>query len=153
MKRARPKPERAPAAASKRPAAPPEPYSPAARLRTLITAAREEKRCLAMPACHDALSAALVERAGFELCFMSGYAVSATQLALPDAGLISYGEQLQVGRSACEAARRLCIIGDGDTGFGASSNVRRTIAQRLQQREAMTTAAAKRGAKRRADDM
>ena len=59
---------------------------------------------------------------------MSGYAVSATQLALPDAGLISYGEQINIGRSICEATRgKLLVIGDGDTGFGGSGNLRRTI--------------------------
>ena len=50
-----------------------------------------------------------------------------TSLALPDAGLISYGEQLAVGRNVCEAARHTCVIGDGDTGFGTSANIRRTI--------------------------
>ncbi|CAK0907492.1 unnamed protein product, partial [Prorocentrum cordatum] len=74
------------------------------------------------------MSAVLVQRAGFPVCFMSGFAVSASQLALPDAGLISFGEQLQVGRNICEATRgRLLVIGDGDTGFGGSGNVRRTM--------------------------
>lgn len=103
------------------------PLAAAARLRALLAAARRDRRCEPMPACHDALSAALVQRAGFSVCFMSGFAVSAAHLALPDAGLISYGEQLEVGRRACEAAPELCIIGDGDTGFGSAANVRRTI--------------------------
>ena len=101
--------------------------SGAARLRELIATARHEKRCILLPSCHDALSAAMTERAGFEVCFMSGFAVSATSLALPDAGLISYGEQLAIGRNVCEAARHTCVIGDGDTGFGTSANIRRTI--------------------------
>ena len=102
---------------------------PAAALRALLSSARSERRCLVMPACHDALSAALIARAGFEVAFMSGYAVSATSLALPDAGLISYGEQVQVARNVCEATRGcgLLVIGDGDTGFGGSGNVRRTV--------------------------
>ena len=108
--------------------------TPAARLRALLSSARSERRCVVMPACHDALSAALIARAGFEVAFMSGYAVSATSLALPDAGLISYGEQVQVARNVCEATRGagggtggLLVIGDGDTGFGGSGNVRRTV--------------------------
>ena len=102
---------------------------PAAALRALLSSARSERRCLVMPACHDALSAALIARAGFEVAFMSGYAVSATSLALPDAGLISYGEQVQVARNVCEATRGcgLLVTGDGDTGFGGSGNVRRTV--------------------------
>ena len=34
----------------------------------------------------------------------SGFAVSATQLAMPDAGLISYAEMLTVGKNICDAA-------------------------------------------------
>ncbi|HFD16153.1 MAG TPA: carboxyvinyl-carboxyphosphonate phosphorylmutase, partial [Rhodospirillales bacterium] len=42
---------------------------------------------LVMPCCFDALSARLIERAGFPLTFMSGFAVSAARLGLPDTGL------------------------------------------------------------------
>ena len=99
----------------------------AARLRALLDEAEADGRCELVPACHDAMSAALIQRAGFRIAFMSGYAVSASQLALPDAGLISYGEQLQVGRNICAACPELCVIGDGDTGFGSSGNIKRTI--------------------------
>jgi len=112
----------APAAAGAAPLPP-----PAARLRLAIAAAQAEGRCLLVPACHDALSAALIERAGFSIAFMSGFAVSATQLALPDAGLISFDEMLRAGRDVCSATSSLAVIGDGDTGFGAAANVRRTI--------------------------
>ena len=100
----------------------------AASLRLLLNDAKKSERCLLMPACHDAMSAKLIQQAGFKVAFMSGYAVSATHLALPDCGLISYGEQLQIGRCCVDATRgKLCIIGDGDTGFGGSGNVKRTI--------------------------
>jgi 2-methylisocitrate lyase-like PEP mutase family enzyme len=79
-----------------------------------------------MPCCFDALSARLVERAGFPLSFMSGFAVAAARLALPDTGLISYAEMLDQGRSICEAVS-IPIIGDGDTGYGNPANVRRTV--------------------------
>lgn len=97
--------------------------SPAAKLRRLL--ARPGLRV--MPCCFDALSAKLVERAGFELTFMSGFAVSAARLALPDTGLISYGEMVDQGRSIC-AAVSIPVIGDGDTGYGNPMNVRRTVA-------------------------
>ena len=45
-----------------------------------------------MPCCFDALSARLIEQAGFALTFMSGFAVAATRIAQPDTGLMSYGE-------------------------------------------------------------
>jgi 2-methylisocitrate lyase-like PEP mutase family enzyme len=97
--------------------------SPAAKLRALL--ARPGLRL--MPCCFDALSARLVERAGFELTFMSGFAVSAARLGLPDTGLISYGEMVEQGRSLC-AAVSIPVIGDGDTGYGNPMNVRRTVA-------------------------
>jgi 2-methylisocitrate lyase-like PEP mutase family enzyme len=79
-----------------------------------------------MPCCFDALSARMIERAGFRLTFMSGFAVSAARLAAPDTGLISFGEMLDQGRSICEAVD-LPIIGDADTGYGNAMNVRRTV--------------------------
>ncbi len=97
--------------------------SPAERLRALV----EKPGLRVMPCCFDALSARLVERAGFELTFMSGFAVSATRLALPDTGLISYAEMLDQGRDLC-AAVSIPVIGDADTGYGNAMNVRRTVA-------------------------
>ena len=79
-----------------------------------------------MPCCFDALSARLIERAGFELTFMSGFAVSAARLALPDTGLISYGEMVDQGRSICEAVA-FPVIGDADTGYGNALNAKRTV--------------------------
>ena len=72
---------------------------PADRLRGLLAG----PDFLSMPCCFDALSARLVERAGFPLSFMSGFAVSAARLAVPDTGLISYAEMLDQGRSICAA--------------------------------------------------
>ena len=92
------------------------------RLRGLLA----EDRLLRMPCCYDAFSARMIERAGFELTFMSGFAVSAARLGLPDTGLISYGEMLDQGRSICQAID-LPVIGDADTGYGNPMNVRRTI--------------------------
>ncbi|MGR9106942.1 MAG: isocitrate lyase/PEP mutase family protein [Gammaproteobacteria bacterium] len=81
---------------------------------------------LIMPGCHDAISAELIEAAGFELAFMSGFAVSASRLGLPDTGLISYGEMVDEGRNIC-AAVSLPVCGDGDTGYGNALNVKRTV--------------------------
>ena len=79
-----------------------------------------------MPCCFDALSARLIEDAGFPLSFMSGFAVSAARLGMPDTGLISYGEMLDQGRNICDAVS-IPIIGDGDTGYGNPVNVKRTV--------------------------
>lgn len=81
---------------------------------------------LVMPCCYDALTAKLIEQAGFKLTFMSGFAVSASRLALPDTGLISYGEMLDQGQAIC-AATTIPVLGDGDTGYGNAVNTKRTV--------------------------
>ena len=97
---------------------------PAQRLRALL----EREGCWVMPCCFDALSARLVERAGFPLTFMSGFSVAAARAALPDTGLLTVSEMLEQGRSICEAVQ-IPVIGDGDTGHGNPLNVRRTVQQ------------------------
>ena len=88
--------------------------TPAERLRALL----ERPGILVMPGCHDAMSARLIEEAGFELGFMSGFAVSAARLGMPDTGLISYGELVNQGQNICRAVS-IPLIGDGDTGSAA----------------------------------
>ena len=100
----------------------PRPPSSADRLRALLTA----PGLRVMPCCFDALSAKLIEQAGLELTFMSGFAVSAARLGLPDTGLISYGEMVEQGRELC-AAVSIPVIGDGDTGYGNAVNAKRTV--------------------------
>jgi 2-methylisocitrate lyase-like PEP mutase family enzyme len=57
---------------------------------------------------------------------MSGFAVSASRLGLPDTGLISYGEMVDQGRFIC-AATTIPVLGDGDTGYGNAVNTKRTV--------------------------
>ncbi|KAJ7979072.1 2,3-dimethylmalate lyase [Quillaja saponaria] len=78
------------------------------------------------PACFDALSAKLVERAGFQYCFTSGFSISAARLGLPDTGYISYGEMVDQGELITQAVS-IPVIGDGDNGYGNAMNVKRTV--------------------------
>lgn len=96
--------------------------SQAEKLRVLLN----RPGILSFPCCYDALSARLIERAGFPLTFMSGFGVSAVHLGLPDTGLISYGEMLAYGKDIC-AAVEIPIIGDGDTGYGNAVNAKRAV--------------------------
>jgi 2-methylisocitrate lyase-like PEP mutase family enzyme len=96
--------------------------TPAARLRRLL----DQPGLLIMPCCYDALSARLIEQAGFRLSFMSGFAVSAARIGAPDTGLISYGEMLDQARNICSAVT-IPLLGDGDTGYGNALNVKRTV--------------------------
>jgi 2-methylisocitrate lyase-like PEP mutase family enzyme len=96
--------------------------TPADELRRLLA----DDAILVMPCCFDALSARLIERAGFPLTFMSGFAVSGARLGAPDTGLISYAEMLDQGRNICDAVS-IPVIGDADTGYGNAVNVKRTV--------------------------
>src|SRR5687768_3105687 len=96
--------------------------SSADRLRRRL----QQPGILVMPGCHDAMSARLIQEAGFEIGFMSGFAVSASRLGMPDTGLISYGELVDQGTNICRAVT-IPMIGDGDTGFGSAQNVKRTV--------------------------
>ncbi len=101
---------------------PTPPMSPADKLRALL--ARPEM--MVISACYDALTAKLIEAAGMPATFMSGFGVAATRLALPDTGLISYGEMVEQGRNICSAVA-IPVLGDGDTGFGNPLNIKRTV--------------------------
>jgi 2-methylisocitrate lyase-like PEP mutase family enzyme len=97
--------------------------SRADRLRQLL----RQPGLLLMPCAWDALSARLIERAGFKLTMMSGFAVSGARLAMPDTGLISFAEMCDQLRCICNAVSDLLVIGDGDTGYGNPLNVQRTV--------------------------
>ena len=99
--------------------------TPAQRLRDLLAQPNLE----IMPGCYDALSAKLVADAGYKVTFMSGFAVSAARLGLPDTGLISFSEMLDSLRNCCSAAAKIPLIGDGDTGYGNALNVQRTVVE------------------------
>ena len=92
-------------------------------LRALLA----QDRILTMPCCYDALSAKLIQQAGFPLTFMSGFAASASRIGQPDLGLMSYAEVRDHAQAICDAIS-IPLIGDGDTGYGNAMNVRRTVA-------------------------
>lgn len=69
----------------------------------------------------DALSARLIDRAGFDFIWSSGFCISASY-AVPDASLISMSQFLAAARSMNEVIS-IPIIADCDTGFGNANNV------------------------------
>ncbi|GAU16537.1 hypothetical protein TSUD_167680 [Trifolium subterraneum] len=78
------------------------------------------------PACFDAISANLVQSAGFPLCFTSGFSISASRLGLPDTGFLSYGEMIDQGQLITQSVN-IPVIGDADNGYGNAMNVKRTV--------------------------
>ena len=75
---------------------------------------------------HDALSAKLIQLAGFDAVWAGGFAISASLKCIPDASFITSSEQLDVERNMAEAIT-IPIIADVDTGYGNALNVMRTV--------------------------
>jgi len=74
---------------------------------------------------HNPLSARLVEEAGFDAVWASGFEISASQ-GVPDANILSFSENLEIARGIARAVD-IPVIADCDSGFGNAVNVIRTI--------------------------
>jgi len=66
---------------------------------------------------YDALSARLVEEAGFPAVYMTGFGTSAGLLGRPDAGLLTMTEMVDNARRIAGAVT-IPLIADADTGYG-----------------------------------
>ena len=96
--------------------------SPRARLRELLAAPAP----LIAPGAYDALSARLIEQAGFDAVYMTGFGTTASLLGRPDVGLLSGAEMVDNARRIV-AAVDVPVIADADTGYGNAINVLRTV--------------------------
>lgn len=79
-----------------------------------------------LPGCHDVLSAILLERAGFDCVFLSGYGVAATHLGNPDIGLTTLSETALLTRNVTNRIG-VPVVVDADNGYGNEDNVLRTL--------------------------
>lgn len=94
----------------------------AARLRELLASSKP----LTAPGCYDALGARLIEEAGFDVVYMTGFGSSASLLGRADVGLTSQTEMYENIRRIVQATS-LPVIADADTGYGNAMNVIRTV--------------------------
>ena len=92
------------------------------RLRQLLA----RPQILVMPCAYDALSARLIEAAGYDACFLSGAAVAASQLGMPDIGLLTMTEVVTQARRMAEAIE-VPLLADADTGYGNAINTMRAV--------------------------
>ena len=95
----------------------------AARLRQALAG----PELMIVPVIGDPRAARLVERAGLLGVLLGGFGISMMRYALPDTGLIGFGEVIDQVRNTCAAVPGFPIIADGDTGYGNAMNVRRTV--------------------------
>ncbi|MCD2179533.1 isocitrate lyase/PEP mutase family protein [Rhizobium sp. C1] len=99
----------------------------AERLRAEI----QTGKLLQAPGAPDALTARLVEMAGFPAVYMTGFGATASRLGLPDIGLLSQTEMTTHGRDMVRAVD-IPVIADADTGYGGPANLRRTVEEYIQ---------------------
>jgi len=97
------------------------------RLRQLLSSTPP----LIVPGCYDALSARVLEAAGFPAVYMTGYGTSLALLGLPDAGLATMTEMHLNARYIANAVA-VPVIADADNGYGNAINVMRTVREYIQ---------------------
>ena len=95
--------------------------------RATLRSALAAETPLVTPLAHDALSARLIERAGFRAFAIGGSAMLAARYALPDIGLAARGEMAD-GIRDIAAATTVPFLADGDDGYGDVKSVALTVA-------------------------
>lgn len=92
------------------------------RLRSLLA----QPGLIVAPGAADALTARLVQRAGFSVVYITGAGIANSQFGLPDLGLLGMTEVLEQVERITRAID-VPAIADADTGYGNPLNVLRTI--------------------------
>ena len=98
------------------------PSAPRKRLRELLAGGGP----VLAPGAYDALSARLVELAGFDVVYMTGFGTTASLIGRPDVGLLSGAEMIDNARRIVGAVD-VPVIADADTGYGNALNVLHTV--------------------------
>ena len=81
---------------------------------------------LIVPGCYDALSARMVEEAGFEVGYIGSYATAAAGLGLPDVGALGLDDLVGGARRVVDAVA-VPVIADAEGGFFEPANLWRTV--------------------------
>jgi 2-methylisocitrate lyase-like PEP mutase family enzyme len=97
------------------------PMTPRQMMRTLIAG----RGYTMAPGAYDALTARLVEQAGFEAVYLTGGGYSRAN-GYPDLGLLTLSENVRFIGLTVEAVG-IPVIADADTGYGNAINVIRTV--------------------------
>ena len=99
----------------------------AGALRTLL----QSGRIVMAPGAPDALTARLIQQAGFPAIYMTGFGATASRLGCPDIGLMTQTEMTTHARDMVRVVE-IPVIADADTGYGGPSNIHRTVREYLQ---------------------
>lgn len=96
------------------------------RARVTWNALLEREGLLQLPAAHDALTARLIERAGFPAYQVGGFALVGARYGRPDIDLEHFGEKSRAVQDVIDGCA-LPVLVDGDDGYGDAKNVTRTV--------------------------
>ncbi|MBI3318543.1 MAG: isocitrate lyase/phosphoenolpyruvate mutase family protein [Candidatus Omnitrophica bacterium] len=88
----------------------------------------QRKGPILLAGAHDAISAKLVERAGFDAVWVSSFGLSAAFKSMPDANVLTMTETLEISKNI-HSAVRIPVIADCDNGYGNAINVIRTVTE------------------------
>src|SRR3974390_639770 len=88
---------------------------------TILREKLERRQALVVPGCHDALSARIIESAGFEATQVSGFGVAGSLLGAPDVGLVDMKDVLDQTWRIVNAVK-IPVMADIDTGGGNAIN-------------------------------
>jgi len=94
---------------------------PTTRLRRMIASG-----CTVMPGAFNAAVARLAERAGFRAVYVSGAGLANATAGVPDIGLLSLSEVVQLSRYVARAVEIPALV-DADTGFGGLANMAQAV--------------------------
>ena len=94
------------------------------RFRQLLA----EPGIIVAPGAYDCLTAAIIQRAGFPVVYMTGAGTSVARLGYPDLALATMTEMVD-NAAKIAAAVSVPVIADADTGYGGVLNVQRTVRQ------------------------
>ena len=81
---------------------------------------------LLLPVAHDALTARVIEQAGYPAYQIGGFALVGSRFAYPDIDLAQFGENSAVMRDTI-AASSLPVLVDADDAYGDAKNVTRVV--------------------------
>lgn len=94
--------------------------------RTSLVSLIREGKTLIAPGASDALSARLIEQAGFPAVYIGSYATAASRFGLADVGLLAGPEMIEQARTIVDAVR-VPVIADAEHGFQHAASIWRTV--------------------------
>jgi 2,3-dimethylmalate lyase len=93
---------------------------------TMLRKILSENKLVVTAGAHDALSARVIAKAGFEVVFLSGFGFEASLLGKSDIGLLSMSEVVTHAKNIAMAVD-IPVLADAEAGYGGFSNIQRTV--------------------------